>query len=112
MEWIVISQAARLALAALRERKLIRLLPDAPGNPSHWEATALGAAVYSSGMDPGDGMLLYERFQQLQEKIVLACNAHLIYALLAEPLFEIFDWSKWHRILQQLHPMQRWDRRE
>ena len=107
IDWTIYSQAARLALAALRERKLIRLLPDTSETPGHWEATPLGAAVYCSGMDPGDGMLVYERFKQLQERIVLACNAHIIYALLAEPLFDIFDWRRWHRILQQLSPVHR-----
>lgn len=80
-------------------RKLISLKPDTPTSPSHWELTALGQAVVASTMPPELGLLLHSRLEaMMRECLVLGCNAHLLYVLLPEPLFNINDWNQWQRL--------------
>lgn len=53
-----LADAAKVALTALRARKLISLKPDGPEGPSHWELTPLGSAVVASALDPQTGARL------------------------------------------------------
>jgi hypothetical protein len=107
VEWPWLSQVGRLALAALRQRRLISLPPPpVPGQVATWRPSPLGAAVTCSGLPPDSGLALHGRLDELRVHVVLGTASHLLYALLGEPLFEVFDWRIWQRLLQRLSPAQ------
>lgn len=52
------------------------------------------------------GLLLHRRLANMLACMVLGSNVHLLYVLQPDPLLTIYDWSCWHRLMNELSPPQ------
>eukprot|EP00803_Ostreobium_quekettii_P008401 evm.model.scf_171.4 EVM.evm.TU.scf_171.4 scf_171:33899-41036(+) len=98
------------SLGALRDAKLISLVADSSKTTKEsaaWKPTAMGRAIFASGLKLNDAVVLYQRLKSAQGGLVMGDMTHLIYTLMLERPVDIYDWEQWGQLFRRLKSTQR-----